>query len=80
MLDLSCALGRVKKPKKSRGILAICFFVDLIYIKTGKNKIQQISNFSSSKNCIFLRPKIQRIFKIYKGKILSTRISIFFYF
>ena len=30
-----CSLGRVMKPKKSLGILALCFFVDLIYIKTG---------------------------------------------
>ena len=34
-----CTVGRVMKPKKSLGILALYFFVDLIYIKTGKNKI-----------------------------------------
>jgi hypothetical protein len=31
-----CTIGRVMKPKKSLGILALYFFVDLIYIKTEK--------------------------------------------
>jgi hypothetical protein len=32
----ACPLGRVMKPKKSLGILALYFVVDLIYIKTGE--------------------------------------------
>ena len=38
---LACTVGRVMKPKKSLGIFALYFYVDLIYIKTGENEIKE---------------------------------------
>ena len=45
--------------------IGLIFFFYLIYIKIGENEITKNYKCSSSKYAFFLRPKIQRIFKIY---------------
>ena len=62
-LALVCRVGRVMKPKKSLGILALCFFVDLIYIKTGKNKILKNFKFFIVQKLHFSRAKNTKDFQ-----------------